>query len=92
MTPLGIGLTNGIAPLNGLAGIDDSFPFAYGPLNAGSKVPVPMFPTQQMVRGNCYLLLYYCISFILPRQNKMSKNIDESEVESVCFGHFILSR
>ena len=37
---------------------------------------------------------------VLPRQNKMSKNIDESEVEMVIstvlkpdrFGHFILSR
>ena len=58
MTPLGIGITNGIAPLTGLAGLDDSFPFAYGPLNAGSKVPVPMFPTQQMVRVYHYVLLY----------------------------------
>ena len=37
---------------------------------------------------------------ILPRQNKMSENTDESKMETViltvlkpvCFGHFILSR
>ena len=50
MTPLGIGITNGMVPLTGLTGVDDPFPFAYGPLSAGSKMPVPTFPTQQMVR------------------------------------------
>ena len=44
-------------------------------------------------------MMFYCLLYVvLPRQNKMSENIDESEVEMVisivlklvCFGHFIL--
>ena len=45
----GTSAPNGTAPSTGLAGLDDSFPFAYGPLATGSKTPIAMFPTQQMV-------------------------------------------